>query len=359
MDRSPGSSLATLLKGSWRRHCPPVHLSEAELARLTPLLLQSGAGGLGWYHVRHTALRTSSPARTLQQAYRFHAMRAAVYERAIQRYIQALRAAGVEPLLFKGWTVARLYPEPYLRPYGDIDLVVKPAQYATADLVLKQVRIADCYVDLHRSLGWLSDQRWESLTTHAEVIRLGEVDVRILGPEDHLVLLCRHFLRHNAWRPLWLCDIAAALEARPADFDWARCLGTNRRRADWVACTLGLAHQLLDARVEDTPVAARAKNLPSWLRPAVLRQWDRCQGPGPLGTVVAYVASHWRRPRDIIAHARLRWDMPIAATMALRGPLNEFPRGPFQLGLALAHIPLWCRDLGGYFTQKAAASATK
>jgi hypothetical protein len=236
---------------------------------------------------------------------------------------------------------------------------VQPAQYPAAARVLEGVRIEDCYVDLHRGLGWLSDRSWDSLASHAELIRLGGVDVRILGPEDHLALLCRHFLRHNAWRPLWLCDIAAALEARPADFDWARCLGPNRRRADWVACTLGLAHELLEARVEDTPVAARAKNLPSWLRPAALRQWARCQGPGPLGTVVAFVASHWRRPRDIIAHARLRWDMPIAATIALRGPLNEFPRGPFQLGLALAHIPLWCRDLGGYLTRKRPSTTTK
>lgn len=313
---------------------------------------------MGWYRVHHTALRTSPAARKLQQAYRFHALRTAIYEQAIQRYVQALRAAGVEPLLFKGWTVARLYPESYLRPYGDIDMVVEPGQEAVAATVLKEVRIADCYVDLHRNLRGMSDQRWKSLFERSQVVCLGDVEVHILGPEDHLVLLCRHFLRHNAWRPLWLCDIAAALEARPADFDWARCLGRNRRRAGWVACTLGLAAQLLDARVEDTPVADRAKHLPSWLVPAVLRQWDRCLGPSQMGTIVGYVASHWRCPSDIVHHARLRWDMPIAATMGLRGPLNEFPRGPFQLGLALAHIPLWCCDLGRYLTQKSTPPAT-
>jgi len=29
---------------------------------------------------------------------------------------------GVEPILGKGWAIARLYPERGMRPYGDIDL---------------------------------------------------------------------------------------------------------------------------------------------------------------------------------------------------------------------------------------------
>jgi hypothetical protein len=355
MDGSPAALITALLRGSWRRCCPHVQLASAQLARATPLLLQSGAGALGWTRVRHTQVRATPAGRQLQQAYRFHAMRTALYERAIQRYIQALRQVRIEPILFKGWSVARLYPYPHVRPYGDVDLAVAPAQYALAEAVLGQVRTAECAVDLHRGVRWLSERRWEALYARSELVALGEVGVRILGPEDQLMLLCRHFLRHNAWRPLWLCDIAAAFEARPAAFDWQRCLGRDRQRADWVACTLGLAAQLLGAQVADTPVAERAQQLPSWLLPAVLRQWNHCLGPVQLGATVPYVAAHWRRPRDIWHRACLRWDMPIAATVACKGPMNEYPRVPFQVLLAVAHLPQWGRELGRYLAKRYAS----
>jgi hypothetical protein len=358
MEDSPGLLLAAFLKGIWRQRPCPVPLSEGDLGRLTPLLLQSGAGGLGWHRLRQTTLCLLPTAIELRQAYRFHALRAALYEQAVQRYVAALQSVRVEALLFKGWAIARLYPEPALRPYGDIDLVVAPGQHAAAAAVLRQVRWADCYVDLHRSLGWMSDHAWDALYERAHSVSLQGVEVHTLAPEDHLVLLCRHFLRHNAWRPLWLCDIAAAVEARPADFDWERCLGSNRRRADWVACTLGLAAQLLGAQVADTPVASRAGHLPSWLKPAVLRQWDRCFNPGQWGSIVKHVASHWRQPRHLARYARQRWDMPVAATMALRGPLNEFPRSPFQLALALAHLPAWCQELWQHLRPPASGSGT-
>ncbi|MGH8067682.1 MAG: nucleotidyltransferase family protein [Candidatus Entotheonellia bacterium] len=303
---------------------------------------------MGWHRLRLSDADISPAARQLQQAYRFHTIREALHERTLQAVVAALRSMGVDPILIKGWALARLYPEPGLRAYGDHDIVVWPEQHATALSVLANLKIEECYVDLHSGFGRMADQPLAALYARSQMVRLADIDIRVLGPEDHLVLLVRHFLRHNAWRPLWLCDIAAALESRPAAFDWDRCLDGSRRRADWIACTLGLAHQLLDARVDDTPVAHRAKHLPTWFVPAVLRQWDRCTMPGYGGNVVSYVASHWRDPRQILKEARMRWDMPIAATVALGGPLNEFPRIPFQLGLALAHIPGWCCEVGRY-----------
>jgi Uncharacterised nucleotidyltransferase len=352
MESSAGGLLATFLRGVWRRCLPTLAISAEELAQLTPLLLQSGAGALGWHRIRQEESHTFPIARQLRQAYRLHTIRSILHERALQQVFAALRSAGVEPIAIKGWAVARWYPEPGLRPYGDLDIVVPPGQHAVAASVLADIDLTECSVDLHRGLPLMADHGLDTLYARSETLPLGDTAIRTLGSEDHLVLLARHFLRHNAWRPLWLCDIAAALESRPPDFDWDRCLSGHRYLADWVACTIGLAHQLLGARVEDTPVAHRATHLPRWLVPAVLRQWDRCRTPGFTGTVVRYAASHWRAPVQIVKEARLRWDMPIAATVALGGPFNEFPRLPFQLGLALAHVPVWCRELGGYLTTK-------
>ncbi len=336
-----GVWVAEALAGAWRPSPPPLHLSRVALADVVPLLLGSGGGALGWWRVRSSDLRTCPPAFQLQQAYRLHTLQAALHEREIIQTIGLLRSSGLEPLLAKGWAVTRLYPEPGLRPYGDIDLCVRPEQYLAAVAALRSPAASGCPVDLHQRFFRLKDLTFDDLCARSEPVRIGEVEVRVLGPEDHLRFLCAHMLSHGAWRPLWLCDIGAALESRPRDFDWERCLGENRRRADWVACAIGLAHQLLAARVEDTPAAWRAKRLPSWLVPTVLRQWG--SGNGQREPIVSYL----RHPAGVLKALRLCWPNPILATAELGGPFNELPRLPFQLGQCLSRTAQIAAQLAG------------
>jgi len=116
-----GELVAAALAGAGAFHRPPC--SPAELAEVTPLLLGTGGGSLGWWRVRSSGCRTSPQALELQPAYRLETLQAARHEREIQQTITLLRSSGLEPLLVKGWAVARLYPEPGLSPYGDIDPV--------------------------------------------------------------------------------------------------------------------------------------------------------------------------------------------------------------------------------------------
>jgi len=211
------------------------------------------SGALAWHKIRNSDLKTSAAGLELQEAYRFHSVRTLVREHAIKAVLTLLYREGVEPILVKGWAAARLYPEPALRPYGDIDLVVRPEQYSfTAYAISAAIAASEIdsayYIDLHRGFDHLDDHSFDDLYSHSSILKLDDVDVRVLSPEDHLRVLCVHLLHHNAFRPLWLCDIAAAVDGRASDFDWDRCLGRNRR-ADWVACAIGLAHKLLGADV--------------------------------------------------------------------------------------------------------------
>lgn len=353
--KSRGNLVARTLAGAWRPSPPAIGVSAKELVEVSPLLLGSGAGALGWWRVRHSDLGLTSAALELQQAYRLFTLHATLHEREIEQVIMLLRSAGVEPILVKGWVIARVYPEPGLRPYGDIDLCVRPEQYLSAqEVLLGSPEAKDYWIDLHAGFAKLDDRGLDDLYARSELVRLGEVDVRVLGPEDHLRVLCVHLLRHGAWRPLWVCDIAAALESRPADFDWDRCLSTNPRRADWVACSIGLAHQLLGAEVDDTPVAWRAKHLPSWLIPNVLEQWETpypayqapMRYPEPMATYL-------RHPTGVLQALRKRWPNAIEATVSVGGPLNELPRLPFQLAHCLSrtarfltHLPTLLREQG-------------
>src|SRR6185503_14712108 len=164
-----------------------------------------------------------------------------------------------------------------------------------------------------------------------------DVEVRVPCPEHHLRIMSSHMLRHGAWRPLWLCDIAVALEARPADFDWDLCLGRSRQTRDWVACCVGLAHQLLGAQVDDTPLARRAKSLPAWLISTVLKQWETPYATSqPPMSHRAPIAAYLRHPSGLLSDLRHRWPNAIEATVYTGGPFNELPRWPFQIGECVA-----------------------
>lgn len=325
-----GDLVAAALIQSWREYPPPPALSSEELTRVAPLLLGSGAAALAWWRVRGSDLETTAEALQLQQAFFHFTLQADLHERDIAEVFGFLRSGGVEPLLIKGWASARLYPEAGMRVYGDIDLLVRPEQCASALAVIKSPGCKQYNVDLvYDEISRLANLSFDQLYARSQGINLHGVEVRIPAPEDHLRILCLHFLKHGAWRPLWLCDIAAAVENKSADFDWELCLGRDKRRADWVACTIGLAHQLLGADVDDTPVAERASRLPRWLVPAVIRQWEKpCAAdhhPSEL------MASTLRNRTGLIKALRNRWPDPIQATVLMRGPFNELPRLPFQL----------------------------
>jgi hypothetical protein len=334
---SLGALIASFLSQSWRMHPPSSQISDEELASIIPLLTGSGASALAWIRIRDSHLRDSASALELQQAHRLHAVHAAAFEEDIAKVISLLRTAGVEPILAKGWAVARLYPDTSLRPYGDIDLYVRPREYSSAADVLASAEGKKFVVDLHERFDASDGLSIDDLYERSQLVSVGDVKVRVPCHEDHLRILCLHFLRHGAWRPLWLCDIGAVVEVRPPEFDWDICLGNNARRADWIACSIGLAHQLLGAEIEDTPVADRAKTLPGWLTSNVLKQWETPYSMSqPPVTHAAPMAKYLRDPRGLLADLRRRWPSPIEATVYTGGPFNELPRWPFQIGECVA-----------------------
>jgi hypothetical protein len=326
-----GRLVAAVLAGSWREAPPALTLSIAELSEIGPLLLATGTAALAWRRVRASSALESSPVvETLRQALRAHVLESAVHIHQLAEVTALLRAANAPALLGKGWAIARLYPEPGLRPYGDLDLYMTPQVHAAALAALQRPVVPPGPVDLHRGFSDLDDLGGEALLARSRAVDLGDARVSLFGPEDHLRLLCLHGLRHGLSRPLWLCDLGVALESRPEDFDWDRLLSGERRRAEAVACALGLAHELLGARVEGTPVAGR--RLPRWLVPAVLRQWgsgSRWREP---------MSFFLRRPAGVFRELRRHWPNPIEATVGVGAPFNGLPRLPFQLAFAAVRV---------------------
>jgi Uncharacterised nucleotidyltransferase len=349
-----GGLIARVLAGAWRAEPPPLELAPDELTAVTPLLVRSGSGALAWWRLQRSPYRETAAGQRLHQAYRRHAIDAEVHRRRATDLLLRLSAAGVETLLVKGWATARLYPEPGLRQYTDLDLIVRPGQMQAARACLAESSIPGHAVDLHDGPGSLDRLRFDELGSRALSVPLGELLVRIPALEDQVRILAIHALRHGMVRPLWLCDLAVALERRPAHFDWQQCLGADRRRSQWVLAAMALAHQLLGADVSGTAIeAACAPVAPNWLSSAVLRAWGR--GAGDMSdrppAFRALINSLWDR-RRFYHEWQLRWDRPIQATIELAGPLNALPRFPFQLAIAGRRLPKLARTVGAMMRER-------
>jgi hypothetical protein len=322
---APGSLVAEALSGSWRAAPPAPALTPEEWEHVAPALLRTGAGGLGWWKLRGAPLASSPVAEGLRNAHRLHTVDGRHQELRLARSVRLFADAGIEPVLAKGWAVARLYPHVGLRPYGDLDLHVAPEAYAAAAALLPACREEGLLVDLHEGVPQVR-RAWPQILERSRKAELGTTRVRVLGPEDHLALLCAHLLFHGAWRPLWLCDVAMFVESLPADFDWAYLRSLPSRQVEQVRLVVLLAHRLLGARLDGTPWGPEAR-VPGWLPAATLRAW----GWGGHYSLTTPIALTEVDPGALLRAVRVRWPNAIEATVRWGAPLNGFPRIPFQL----------------------------
>lgn len=343
MAHSIGKALiGRTLSGTWRATPPELDIDAAELKRVTPLLLGSGAGALGWWRLRDSKLKDTPQARELHDAYRHHTLLGRVFEKQLAQAVARFRAAGIEPMLVKGCAIARFYPEPGLRPFGDLDFCVQPEKYHAAISAVEEfARVSLVQIDLHHGLDALLENKKENesktnaVFRQSELIKIGDCTVRVPSIEDHLRILCLHFLKHGGWRPLWLCDVAAILETSASEFDWDICLGENSKQAWKIVCVIKLAEQLLDARKRnDLPLVYRKKSLPRWLKKTVLKQWempfaDQHEGRDLMQDALRY-------PTRYLKTFRKRWfeSDAIRATQAFNAEFNNFPRLPFRVAFA-------------------------
>ena len=338
----PGTTIAALLEGAWRVEPGALRLRGPALAdaleRSESLLLGAGCGALVWRRLAGLPHGPGDASHRYRHAYRYQAPRAAADRQAIAAVVRLLRAEGVEPLLVKGWAMSRHYPELGLRPFGDLDLLVPRDQRAHVERLLLERRSASAElslatVDLHDALADLPGRSLEELQRRAPLVRIGDgagTEVRVLADEDHLPLAARHLLRHGAWRPLWLCDVALLVERADASFDWDLCLRGAREDARRVAFVLGLARELLGAELPSTlPASAGrlARAVPRWLLRATLEQWGRRYDRYSDAAMFSAGAD----PRRLLAAARRRWPNPIEATVSVGAAFDRAPRLPIQI----------------------------
>lgn len=166
------------------------------------------------------------------------------------RLSTALSAAGVRHLVIKGPALAqRLYGDMAARSSKDIDILVDPAMFSVAEIVIVEHRYkfnagyrahllpyyprntvpkdASYYhdftgiqIELHHSLfaiPALLPLDFERLWANRDSITLGNVQLPILATSDEFIYMCIHGATHYWFRLKWLQDIARLLAVTTPD----------------------------------------------------------------------------------------------------------------------------------------------
>lgn len=329
-----GALLAEAIASAWRAKPSVPALKPEELARAVPLALGSGTGSLLFHRLQSAGLPTPP---TLCDTYRLDMLLAAQREQEIAEAVDFFCKRGLRPLSVKGWVAATPYASRALRPYSDLDLCFRPEEYAAAARAVAAVGDLPWPLELHRGYAVLLDRSTEELFAGARSVKIGGTEVWIPAAEDHLRLLCLHFMAHGGCGPLWLCDIAAAVERPGEGFNWERCLAGQPRVTGWLMGCLALAAELLGADLAAAPTAPRPGRLPRWLAPAVLRQWEQRRQPSQAPPMRLTLRSG--SPAALARRLILSWRNPVQATYELRAPFNILPRWPLQTVATLRRVP--------------------
>lgn len=185
--------------------------------------------------------------------------------------LKACRADSLDLLVLKGAALAEtVYPRPSLRPYGDLDVLVRGKDASRAKAILeslgyivepsvwndllygrycqanffKHTPRGPVVIELHtdllnnplfaRNAPIVSDGLWE----RARPARLAETEAWALGPEDQLLHLCLHLAGHYLAAPQSVRDIAQVCTA--SVIEWPLLIRLAREAEATVSCFCGL-----------------------------------------------------------------------------------------------------------------------
>jgi hypothetical protein len=209
---------------------------------------------------------------------------------ALGRLVGQMDAAGIPCIPYKGPVLAaQVYGDLTLRHSGDVDLLVRDADFDRAEAVLldagfwraretspAQQRLLRrsthefTFVAAGRppvELHWRLVQRqfaplvrhdalWDELT----IVQVGPQPVATLTDVDLFVALCLHAAKH-AWRKLeWIATLGVLLDADRIDWDRLRLRAGDWRVLRQVMTGAALAHDVLGARVPAGVLAGMAKD---------------------------------------------------------------------------------------------------
>lgn len=258
-------------------------------------------GSRWWFPLIWSNLRQrlgDDERRMLQQDYTASWLRHQHFAPALAALLMELQRRGIETLLLKGVALAlTAYEKPALRPFGDIDILVRPEHALRARQTVEGLgwvpmrSLPPALLPTVHSLGYVDargidiDLHWYALAEctglqadhgfweRAVTTTLETLPVRALCPSDQLLHACLHGVRFTWTRTdHWIADAVTILRREGASFDWNACVAEARRRA--MTWQLGRALDLVrreDPRLVPDDVSRRLRRASRWWEPIEYR----------------------------------------------------------------------------------------
>lgn len=263
---------------------------------------RNGLLGLTQRYLGHRAHENFPPALfrdQIQRAHRISTMRLTLLYGEIARVLARLLETGIDFMVIKGPALAhRIYPDPLLRPFNDLDLVVRERDWATMHQSLTEMGFASgqdlpepppklvpkailyelqyfhpemtLVVEVHYDdlfYAGLAARNVEKLWQRAVQVDLEGLTVKTLSLEDQLIQLCLHAHLHGYGRLGWFSDWAFIVRDCADALDWDRLCETVRDEDVQVGVyySLHFLERLLGVGAPASVMAA--------LRPDRFRRW--------------------------------------------------------------------------------------
>lgn len=208
---------------------------------------------------------------------RWKLLKLKILEEQIVKLFKIFRENDIEPILLKGWAAGLYYPNHYERIFSDIDLAVSPEKFDKATDIAKELNLT---VDLHNGFRKLDTLSWDQMFTNSVIKKISDYEIRILCPEDHLRVLCVHWLLDGGIYKEKLLDMFYLIENSGNQFDWDRCLNSiEPKRKGWIINTIGLLKIYFGLDTDRLPFKDRIGIIPEWFIDTVEKEW---KNPVPL-----------------------------------------------------------------------------
>lgn len=200
---------------------------------------------------------------TMRECFLVSRVRNMKMDRQLERLLLAFKQEQIEVLVMKGPAIAwSVYPDPAMRPYDDIDLLVLPKQFvrarktmemlgysceARAFEALRDVQseeyfhfqdstianlLVEIHWDLHRFYGAKRNAAVEDLFHNAITVNTSSFSMETFGPVDALLHMVAHtgFSHTRGIRLSWICDIAQISSGLKVPEDW---ISLQTRSVEW------------------------------------------------------------------------------------------------------------------------------
>ena len=274
-----------------------------------------------------------TPPTSLSDPLRWNLLQRKAQEWKVSRAFTIFREQGIEPILIKGWAAGIHYPASHLRASIDMDLAVSSSDFEKAAYIARDAVSEGLAIDLHRELRHLDTVDWSDLSSNSLTIDVDGNPIRVLCHEDHLRVLCVHWLTDGGLHRERLWDIYYLVDNTRSEFDWERFLGpVSKTRRRWLVCTLGIASRYLNLDLSGTPIDEEAKNLPDWLIKCVEKNWKSGFKHVPLEVALF-------RPKELFIQLGNRlFPNPISSTIDMEGSFDAPTRVHYKLGSFIKRI---------------------